>query len=85
MVDCVTLTTVGYGDIVPMTVVGKFVATLTALMGVRVVAVDRHCRYWIHQSGGDEASVEAEITSALSDGKSAAMSVRKLIYAGDNI
>ena len=35
----VTLTTVGYGDIVPMTVAGKLVATLTALMGVCVVAL----------------------------------------------
>ena len=35
----VTLTTLGYGDIVPMTVAGKFVATFTALMGVCVVAL----------------------------------------------
>ena len=35
----ITLTTVGYGDVVPMTVAGKLVAGFTALMGVCVVAL----------------------------------------------
>ena len=35
----VTLTTVGYGDVVPVTVAGRAVAALTALMGVCVVAL----------------------------------------------
>ena len=35
----VTLTTVGYGDVVPVTVFGKVIATLTAFSGVCVVAL----------------------------------------------
>jgi hypothetical protein len=50
----VTLTTVGYGDIVPHTVAGKFIATLTALMGVCVVALLTGYRcHWFYQSGGE--------------------------------
>ncbi|PRX32714.1 voltage-gated potassium channel [Meinhardsimonia xiamenensis] len=34
-----TLTTVGYGDVVPLTALGKFFAALTALTGVAVIAL----------------------------------------------
>ena len=66
----VTLTTVGYGDIVPITVVGKFVATLTALMGVCVVALLTGivATGFTNQVSMRRNQLEAEITSALSDG-----------------
>ena len=66
----VTLTTVGYGDIVPMTVAGKFVATLTALMGVCVVALLTGivATGFTNQVAMRRNQLEAEITSALSDG-----------------
>ncbi|WP_291720396.1 ion transporter [Bernardetia sp.] len=35
----VTLTTVGYGDVVPVTMVGKFLNGVTALIGIGVVAL----------------------------------------------
>jgi len=35
----VTITTVGYGDIVPITVVGKFIASLVMLTGYSIIAV----------------------------------------------
>ena len=35
----VTLTTVGYGDVTPMTAVGKFLATVVMVMGYAVIAV----------------------------------------------
>ena len=66
----VTLTTVGYGDIVPMTVPGKFIATLTALMGVCVVALLTSivATGFTNQVSMRRNQLEAEITSALSDG-----------------
>ena len=66
----VTLTTVGYGDIVPMTVAGKFIATLTALMGVCVVALLTGivATGFTNQVAMRRNQLEAEITSALSDG-----------------
>lgn len=35
----ITITTVGYGDIVPVTVLGKFIASLMMLMGYSIIAV----------------------------------------------
>ncbi|MBO6082609.1 MAG: two pore domain potassium channel family protein, partial [Bacteroidales bacterium] len=35
----VTLTTVGYGDMVPVTDIGRFVSMLSALLGVAVIAL----------------------------------------------
>ena len=66
----VTLTTVGYGDIVPITVAGKLVATLTALMGVCVVALLTGivATGFTNQVSMRRNQLEAEITSALSDG-----------------
>ena len=66
-----TFTTVGYGDIVPMTVVGKIIATLTALMGVCVVALLTGivATGFTNQVAMRRNQLEAEITSALSDGK----------------
>jgi len=34
-----TLTTVGYGDIIPITVAGKFLAALIAILGIGIVAI----------------------------------------------
>jgi voltage-gated potassium channel len=52
----VTLTTVGYGDVVPTTVAEKLIATLTALMGGLCCGVaDRHCCHRLCQSGVDAA------------------------------
>ncbi len=35
----VTITTVGYGDIVPVTIIGKFIASLVMLTGYSIIAV----------------------------------------------
>jgi voltage-gated potassium channel len=66
----VTLTTLGYGDIVPMTVAGKVVATLTVLMGVCVVALLTGivATGFANQVSMRRNQLEAEITSALSNG-----------------
>ena len=66
----VTLTTLGYGDIVTMTVAGKVVATLTVLMGVCVVALLTGivATGLANQVSMRRNQLEAEITSALSNG-----------------
>ena len=35
----VTLTTVGYGDVVPMTILGKIIATFIMILGYGIIAV----------------------------------------------
>ena len=35
----VTMTTVGYGDVVPMTGIGKFLASVVMIMGYGIIAV----------------------------------------------
>jgi voltage-gated potassium channel len=35
----VTLTTVGYGDVVPATVLGQFIASIVMIMGYGIIAV----------------------------------------------
>lgn len=66
----VTLTTVGYGDIVPMTVAGKLIATLTVLKGVCVIALLTGivATGFTYQVAMRRTKLEAEISSALSDG-----------------
>ena len=65
-----TLTTVGYGDIVLITVAGKLVAKLTALIGVCVVALLAGivATGFTNQVSMRRNQLEAEITLALSDG-----------------
>ena len=66
----VTLTTVGYGDVVPVTVLGKVIATLTAFSGVCVVALITGivASSFNNQMTIRRNQVEAEVNSALSDG-----------------
>ena len=35
----VTLTTVGYGDVVPVTIIGKFLASIIMILGYGIIAV----------------------------------------------
>ena len=66
----VTLTTVGYGDVVPVTVLGKIIAGATALMGVCVVALLTGivATGFANQMAMKRRRMETEIRNALSDG-----------------
>ena len=66
----VTLTTVGYGDVSPITPVGKLVGAITAIMGVCVVALLTGivATAFANQISRRQDIFEAEIVSALSDG-----------------
>ena len=66
----VTLTTVGYSDIVPLTVARKLIATVTTIMGVCVVAllIGIVATDFTNQISMRWNQLEAEINSALSDG-----------------
>ncbi|BDX07161.1 ion transporter [Planctobacterium marinum] len=66
----VTMTTVGYGDVVPVTVFGKFIAMFIMLLGVGIVALPAAM---LAAKFGDELrlrkqQLEAEVDNALSDG-----------------
>jgi voltage-gated potassium channel len=66
----ITLTTVGYGDVVPMTAAGKLVAGFTALMGVCVVALLTGivASGFSNQMTKKRNIMETEVRRALADG-----------------
>ncbi|MGB2318955.1 MAG: potassium channel family protein, partial [Candidatus Puniceispirillum sp.] len=66
----ITLTTVGYGDVSPMTSLGKLVGAVTAVMGICVVALLTGivATAFANQVARRKDIFEAEVAHALSDG-----------------
>ena len=66
----ITLTTVGYGDVSPVTSIGKMVGAFTALMGVCAVALLTGivASAFSNQMARREAIFEAEVNAAMADG-----------------
>ncbi|MEC8147664.1 MAG: ion transporter [Pseudomonadota bacterium] len=66
----ITLTTVGYGDVSPITPVGKIVGAFTALMGVCTVALLTGivASAFANQLARKRQMFEAEVSNALDDG-----------------
>ena len=73
----ITLTTVGYGDVSPITPVGKIVGAFTALMGVCTVALLTGivASAFANQLARKRQMFEAEVSNALEDG----------IFTGDEV
>lgn len=67
----ITLTTVGYGDVAPVTFFGKIVGIFTALMGVCTVALLTGivANSFSSQLSRKKAAFRAEVIKALQDGK----------------
>lgn len=67
----ITLTTVGYGDISPVTWVGKFIAVITAFMDVCTVALLTGivANAFAKQLARRRAIFEAELRQALKNGE----------------
>ena len=67
----ITLTTVGYGDVLPVTWMGKVIAVMTAFMGVCTVALLTGivANAFANQLARRRAIFEAELRQALKDGE----------------
>ena len=76
----ITLTTVGYGDVSPITPFGKIIGAFTAIMGVCTVALLTGivASAFANQRAQKTAILEAEINQALSDGVISDMEAKKI-------
>ena len=76
----ITLTTVGYGDVSPLTWVGKIISVATALMGVSVVALLTGilANAFSNQIARRRLIFEDQIREALEDGVVDAVETRSL-------
>ena len=76
----ITLTTVGYGDVSPVTWIGKVISVATALMGVSVVALITGilANAFSNQIARRKMIFEDQIREALADGVVDAVEVRSL-------
>jgi voltage-gated potassium channel len=66
----ITLTTVGYGDVSPITPVGKMIAIMTAFMGVSTVAIFTGivATSFVNQLARKKVIYEQQMREAMSDG-----------------
>ena len=89
----VTITTVGYGDITPMTPIGQFISTLVMLLGYAIIAVptgivagetisEYHNRE--QDSDEEEASIKSGMESLDSDDDSDSTEPRFCPHCGHN-
>ena len=76
----ITLTTVGYGDVSPITPFGKIIGAFTAIMGVCTVALLTGivASAFANQRAQKTAILEAEINQALRDGVISDMEAKKI-------